>query len=135
MYAGSWSTADYRLAVPKPLTKWAVMILGTAVLGDKQLEAFRKALREAALQYESSFCNGIRPVVNNPSNDVSLGKMFERLEKAGIRLLLVILPSKSPALYARLKNWGDNTYSTSFYVCVFNYLTFTRHPYSLRAIF
>lgn len=120
MFPGSWSTTGYELAVPKPLPKWAVMTLGSAVLGDKQLAAFKKAFKEAGLEYEDSFCNGIRPVVTKPSDDASLGKMFGRLEEAGIRLLLVILPSQDKALYARLKTWADLTYGTS--LCAWNSL-------------
>ena len=50
---------------------------------------------------------------DDDNNDNAIGKVIERAQQDGVKILLVILDTNLAAVRARVKSWGDSIYGMS----------------------
>ena len=119
MYPGSWSSVGQRFVEPKTFPKWTVLKLGKVAFGFAQYTPFKKAFLEGGMTFEPPEGSPNVHHVQDPEDVGQLRAKFEELASINIRLLLVILPSAEPSVYANLKFLGDVKYGPSTQVNFF----------------
>lgn len=106
----SWNMKGKLFAKPITVTKWAVLKLGGTSISSRQTDFFRNALRDYGLGREGPINpRGFESPLPGPEdvNDTSIQGIFKTMSQAGVKMVLVILPNKNKATYARVKYWGD----------------------------
>lgn len=109
----SWNMAKKHFVVPGRVTKWSFLTLGSATFSDQYLGQFTQALGSCGLKVEAPMKgNGAKGfhedlTVNNNENDSRIMNIFRTTSKAGVRMLLVILPSNSGYIYSQVKYWAE----------------------------
>ena len=106
----SWNLRGKRFAKPAKVSKWAFLKLGGARFEKSNLDLFRGALRDYGLGTEGpTNPQGFHAPLPGPddANDESIQNVFRTMFQLGIKIVLVVLPSSSAVIYARVKYWGD----------------------------
>ena len=96
------------------MPKWAVLCLGGANVPASATRKFQQILRSCGMgstkaerkQYSAQLLG----VGDDDRNDHAIKTEMDQIMKAQIPILLVVLNTKSAAIYARVKYWGDTTY-------------------------
>ncbi len=113
----SWNMMKKQFAQPGRMTKWSFLTLGAASF--PYLDLFMKALRDCGLAVEAPMsppgARGFKAPSppNENDSDTSIMRIFQEMSKAGVKTLLVILPTNSAMIYARVKFWADVKYGES----------------------
>lgn len=108
--AASWNLLNKQLATPVPVTDWSFLTLGGARLEEAQFDKFRGALKNCGLGEKVPLKpQGFHAPLpgSEEANDTAIQKVFKAMSEAKVKIVLVILPFKSNATYARVKYWGD----------------------------
>lgn len=106
----SWNMRGRQFAIAKPMRDWAVLRLGNAVITPEQTLEFRQTLNACGLGLQvSRFPLGYTAALpgTEDANDMSIRNVLEKITKAGVHMLLVVLPTKNAATYNRVKFWAD----------------------------
>ena len=106
----SWNLRGREFAKPVKITKWAVLRLGGARFTSNHMDSFKQALSTYRLGTEAPINpRGFESPLpgSEDANDASIQKIFKTMADAGVRIVLVVLPSASKITYARVKFWAD----------------------------
>lgn len=106
----SWNMRGKKFAKPVKITNWSFLKLGGARMENNHIDLFKHALRDYGLGTQGpSNPQGFEAPLPGPEDaqDASIQKIFNTMFAAGIKMVLVILPSSSAITYARVKYWGD----------------------------
>lgn len=109
----SWNMIRKQFAIPGRITKWSFLTLGNATFSKIYLEQFRKALKDGGMGDEPPMSppggagyNAKLPGSEEENNN-SIKRVFQTMSQAGVKMLLVILPTTSAITYARVKFFAD----------------------------
>lgn len=97
---------------PVPIAKWSWLRLGKADVSNKAWEAFQTALFECGMgktlpdPYEG-FHARLDGYGDDDKNDRAIEKAISEAKGMGLKILWVILPDNSAAIYSRVKYWAD----------------------------
>lgn len=106
----SWNMRGNKFAKAITVSKWSFLKLGGARLNTSHIDSFKTALNVYGLGKEAPLNpRGFEAPLPGPenANDVSIQNIFRIMVKAGVKIVLVVLPKKSPVTYARVKYWAD----------------------------
>ena len=104
----SWNMRGKQFATSPKLMKWSFLKLGGTRLQKEHVDLFRKTLKDYGIDSDGpSNPPGFDAALPSPENDDSIKNIFRDMSKLGIKIVLVILPRKCAATYARVKYWGD----------------------------
>ena len=106
----SWNMRGKKFAKPITITNWSFLRLGGARLGSNHIDLFKRALIDYGLGNQGPLNpRGFEAPLpgSEDANDASIQKIFNTMFAAGIKMVLVILPTSSAITYARVKYWGD----------------------------
>lgn len=108
---GAWNMRGKKFAKPKVVLKWSYLRLGDAVFTENHMKVFKGQLTAYGLGSEKPHGPAAGFRANLPGdearNDVSIRSVMDTVVKAGVRMLLVALPSKDAVTYSRVKFWAD----------------------------
>ena len=97
-----------------PMPKWAVLCLGRANIPDSATRKFQEILGTCGMGSTEPegkrYSAQLSGVGDDDRNDHAIKTQMDQVSKAQIHVLLVVLNTKSAAIYARVKYWGDTTY-------------------------
>lgn len=95
------------------MPKWAVLRLGGAQIPNSAARKFEEILNTCGMTFtkpdEYKYDAEILGEGDGDENDNAIKIEMDKIMKAGISILLVILNTASAAVYARVKYWGDTT--------------------------
>jgi len=109
----SWNMIKKQFAVPGRITKWSFLTLGSSLFPKEYLDQFTQALKNCGLGVEPPMsppgAKGFHASlgVNENDNDTNIMRIFQSMAEAGVKMLLVLLPTTSAITYARVKYWAD----------------------------
>lgn len=109
----SWNMIKKQFAVPGRISKWSFLTLGSASFSQQYLDLLTKALKDCGLAVEAPMSppgtKGYHAPLtfNENENDTNIMRIFQTMSKAGIKFLLVILPTTNAITYGRVKFWAD----------------------------
>ena len=96
------------------MPKWAVLCLGGATVPASASEKFQEILGTCGMgstkPERKQYSTRLFGVGDDDINDNAIKNEMDNVMKAQIPILLVVLKTKSAAIYARVKYWGDTTY-------------------------
>ena len=95
-----------------PMPKWAVLRLGGAKVPNSATRKLEEILNTCGMTFtrpEHNYDVKILGEGDDDENDNAIKIEMDKIMKAGISILLVILNTASAAVYARVKYWGDTT--------------------------
>ena len=113
-----WNMIQKKFHTYASMPKWFYLLLGEAGLPDLTLGQFKEAVKACGIEYtDPAPQDGFRAVLSRYGDDDAdndaIKEAMTTILKAQIPILLVVLKTKSAAVYARVKYWGD-TYSGMF---------------------
>lgn len=106
----SWNMRGKQFVGPIKLAKWSFLKLGGARFEKSHLQSFQRALNDYGLGTEGSLNpRGFESPLpgSEDANDASIQKIFRTMHDAGVKMVLVVLPTASKVTYGRVKYWGD----------------------------
>ena len=106
----SWNMKGKKFAEPIKITKWTLLRLGGARFEKNHLNLFQQALHSYGLGKEGPLNpRGFESPLpgSEDANDASIQKIFRTMHDAGVKMVLVVLPTSSKVTYSRVKYWGD----------------------------
>ena len=124
---GSWNMISKHFTVPAQIRNWSFLRLRSSS-GDRYqaaipdlMKTFKAALTTVGLQADNpSPPNGFTAILDDQSDDQlreSIDTKLREVQKKGVSMLLVILPSERPLIYATVKYFADTRYGIHT-VCV-----------------
>ena len=109
-----WKLMGNRFHKQASMPKWAVLCLGGANIPDSATRKFQQILGSCGMgstkPERTRYSAQLRGVGDDDENDHAIKTVMDQVMKAQIPVLLVVLKTKSAAIYARVKYWGDTTY-------------------------
>lgn len=107
-----WNVRGKNFFSPLTLAKWSWLRLGRAEVPDDSWDAFQKALSDCGMgNIPPDPFYGLHAQLDgsgdDDTNDRAIGNAIAEAKKKGLRMLWVILPDDSAAIYSRVKFWAD----------------------------
>jgi len=123
--SGSWNMFKKRFSVGAAVKDWSFLRLKDSnqdPLDDipKLIRAFKGAMDVVGMRADNPTpSNGFTITLPSDDNEKSkpIKEVLEKIQKNGVKMLLVILPSQKPFTYARVKYFADTRYGIHT-VCV-----------------
>ena len=111
----SWNIMKKHFAVPGRLANWTFLTLGNARFPRPYLDEFRKGIKstglgeQAPMRPPGALKSGYHAALpgTEDGNDASIMVVFRTMMQQGVNFVLVILPTNSAVIYARVKYWAD----------------------------
>ena len=95
------------------MPRWAVLYFGRDKLPNSATRKFQEILEACGMTFTrpvESYHANLPGVSDDDVNDNAIKTAMDKVMKAQIPILLVVLKTKLAAIYARVKYWGDTTY-------------------------
>ncbi len=101
----SWNMRGKQFAKPIMINKWSFLRLGGARLGNNHIDLFKRALKDYGLGTQAPMNpQGFEAPLpgSEDANDASIQKIFNSMFTAGVKMVLVVLPTASAVTYVRI---------------------------------
>ena len=110
-----WNLMGVNFFKQATMTKWSYLCLGRANIPITAFEQFKIALQGCGMVYKGPEPDGgyraeLPETGDDDKNDEEIKKQMALAAKDEVPILLVVLNTATPAVYARVKYWGDTTY-------------------------
>ena len=107
-----WNMRDKKFFNHVPIAKWSWLRLGNAKVSDEAWNTFSAVLKDCGMGEVSpdpfnGFDARLDGYGDDDKNDEAIDKAVRKAKDNGIKILWVILPEKSAAIYSRVKYWAD----------------------------
>ena len=136
-----WNLQGKKFINQVPIEKWSYLRLDCPEISDSIWRNFQRALKDCRMgeeqpsTYEGFFAR-LSGHGDDDKNDKAIGDAIEKAKEKGLRILWVILPYFSAAIYARVKFWADVKCGTLEANDRGGSISdkYDRHPYCLRTL-
>ena len=114
-----WNMRNKEFFDPKPIPLWSFLTLGRAQLPQNSRDQFQLALKLCGMgNFKPLFNTGFHALLegigDDDRNDRSIREKIDDISKTKVQIILVVLPTKSAPIYARVKYWADVRFGTMY---------------------
>ena len=109
-----WNIKDHKFFKAVPMKNWSYLVLGNKRIPDKFWAQFEAALNQCGMGYTNpapyrGYVALLQGSNDDDTNDKAIADRMEKAREDDVKVLLVVLESKSAAIHAGVKRWGDLT--------------------------